>query len=207
MYPEAAKNNSFKKVPSGSISIFLSLDSDNIQSFFNPHDPAPLNRRQLSHDFQQYLDASLIGAGRYTKIDFKVFCGGSLGMRYMVDPLVNTIRRHFKIKKTLKESEFNRFKKKNYFLLIVSIIIVMLCQGVLPIVLGQDHRIHSMFSNAVDVFSWVILWKPIERLIFYWNPFLKEMLLYDKIMNAKINIIESEEELINFHLEHNDAAA
>ena len=63
-----------------------------------------------------------------------------------------------------------------------------------------------MFSNAIDVFSWVILWKPIERLIFYWNPFLKEILLYEKIQNAKVTIVESEEELIDYHLEHFDAA-
>jgi hypothetical protein len=82
----------------------------------------------------------------------------------------------------------------------------MFCQGALPAIFGQDHRIHSMFSNAIDVFSWVILWKPIERLIFYWNPFLKEISLYKKIQHAKINIIESEEEFINYHLEHTDAA-
>jgi hypothetical protein len=82
----------------------------------------------------------------------------------------------------------------------------MICQGVLPLILGQDHRIHSMFSNAVDVFSWVILWKPIERLIFYWNPFLKEILLYDKIQNAKVTIVESEADLLDYHLEHFDAA-
>jgi hypothetical protein len=63
-----------------------------------------------------------------------------------------------------------------------------------------------MFSNAIDVFSWVILWKPIERLIFYWNPFLKEILLYNKIENAEVKIVESEEELIDYHMEHFDAA-
>ena len=49
---------------------------------------------------------------------------------------------------------------------------------------------HSALSNALDVFSWVILWKPIERLIFYWNPFLKEISLFDKMVNAETIIIE-----------------
>ena len=124
----------------------------------------------------------------------------------MVDPLMRTIRRHFQIQKRLKEIEFQKFKRKNYILLMISIVIVMLCQGVLPNLFGQDHRIHSMFSNAIDVFSWVVLWKPIERLIFYWNPYLKSILLFDKMQNGKISIIESEEELINHHMEHYDAA-
>lgn len=188
------------------ISIFLSVDEQNVYSYFNPHDPAPLGRRQLSHDFQDYLNQTLLPAGRRTSIDFKVFCHGSGNMRFIIDPLINTIRRHYQQQKKLKQNEFKKFKKRNYLLLLLSFIVVMICQGVLPIVLGQDHRIHSMFSNAVDVFSWVILWKPIERLIFYWNPFLKEILLYNKVINAKVNIVESEEDLINYHLEHYDAA-
>jgi hypothetical protein len=63
-----------------------------------------------------------------------------------------------------------------------------------------------MFSNAIDVFSWVILWKPIERLIFYWNPFLKEISLFNKMANAEVNVIENEEELVNYHMDHFDAA-
>lgn len=188
------------------ITIYLKIDSNSINAYFNPHDPARLDKRQLGQEFKDYLNASIVSAGRHTEIDFKIFCCDSGNMRFMVDPLVKTIRRHFHIQKTLKEIEFGKFKRKNYTLLMISIGIVMFCQGVLPLIMGQDHRIHSMFSNAIDVFSWVILWKPIERLIFYWNPFLKEILLFDKMQNAKVNIVESEEELINYHLEHFDAA-
>jgi hypothetical protein len=57
-----------------------------------------------------------------------------------------------------------------------------------------EHRIHSAFSNALDVFSWVILWKPIEKLIFYWNPFLKEISIFDKLTNAPIIIVGEKKE-------------
>lgn len=103
-------------------------------------------------------------------------------MRFMVDPLMHIIRRHFQIQKRLKQIEFQKFKKKNYILLMISIAIVMFCQGVLPHLFGQDHRIHSMFSNAIDVFSWVVRWKPIERIINYLNSFSS---LLDHGMNIK----------------------
>lgn len=188
------------------ISIYLRIDSNSINNYFNPHDPARLDKRQLGQEFKDYLNTSVANAGRFTLIDFKVFCCESGTMRFMVEPLIKTIRRHYYILQKIKEHEFHKFKKKNYVLLLINIFIVMFCQGVLPLLFGQDHRIHSMFSNAIDVFSWVILWKPIERLIFYWNPFLKEILLYKRIQNAKVNIVESEEELIDYHLERNDAA-
>ncbi len=195
-----------RKPSNQKISIYLRIDSNSINNFFNPHDPARLDRRQLGQEFKDYLDVSVANAARPTTIDFKVFCCESGSMRFMVDPLIKTIRRHFQIQKRLKEIEFRKFKRKNFTLLCISICIVVFCQGILPLIFGQDHRIHSFFSNAIDVFSWVILWKPIERLIFYWNPFLKDILLYHKIKNAQVKIVESEEELIDYHMEHIDAA-
>jgi hypothetical protein len=188
------------------VSIFLTVDSESISKYFNTNDPAPLYCRQLSHEFQAYLNASIATAKRNTVIDYKIFCGDSSSMQFLVEPLMQTIRRHFLIKKQIKEAEFRKFKRRNYGLLLISIFIVMTCQGVFPNVFSGDHRLRSMFSNAIDVFSWVILWKPIERLIFSWNPFLKEILLFDKMANAKVNVIENEEELINYHLGYFDAA-
>jgi hypothetical protein len=195
-----------RKIAKRKISIYLRIDANSINHYFNPHDPARLDKRQLGQEFKDYLDTSVANATRHTEIDFKVFCCETGTMRFMVDPLIKTIRRHYYLLQKIKEHEFHKFKKKNYSLLFVSILIVMFCQGVLPLLFGQDHRIHSMFSNAIDVFSWVVLWKPIERLIFYWNPFLRDILLYKRIQNAKVKIVESEEELIDYHMEHNDAA-
>jgi hypothetical protein len=70
----------------------------------------------------------------------------------------------------------------------------MFFQGVMPWIFNAEHRIHSAFSNAIDVFSWVILWKPIEKLIFYWNPFLKEISIFDKLINAPIIIVGEKKE-------------
>ena len=80
-------------------------------------------------------------------------------------------------------------------LLVFSLLTVMFFQGVMPLIFNAEHRIHSAFSNALDVFSWVILWKPIEKLIFYWNPFLKEISIFDKLVNAPIVIVCENKEM------------
>lgn len=188
------------------VSIYLSLDGDSIQKYFNPNDPGPLYCRQLSTDFQEYLNSSVATAGRHTLINYKIFCGEQTGMRFLIEPLMKTIRRHYTIKKELMEAQFDRFKRRNSILLCISFLVVMICQGLLPILFNQEHRAHSVLSNALDVFSWVILWKPIERLIFYWNPFLKDILLYEKMTSAEIILVDNEQDLISHHLEHTDAA-
>jgi len=49
--------------------------------------------------------------------------------------------------------------------------------------------------NVVDVFSWVILWKPIDRLIYYWNPFKKDLHLLRRLAQAEVNILEKEKSI------------
>ncbi len=195
------------KIPRANrVCVFLSLDSGSITRYFNANDPAPLAHRQLSHEFQEYLNASVAMARRHTVIQYKLFCGESTGMRFLIDPLKKSLRRHYRIKKEIATAQFNKFKKKNFILLCISFFVVMIFQGLLPIVFNQEHRVHSILSNALDVFSWVILWKPIERLIFYWNPFLKDILLYSKMEMADTLIVDNEKDLISHQLEHSDAA-
>ena len=121
------------------ISIYLKIDENSIDEYFNPHDPARLDKRQLGHDFQEYLNNSVAGAGRNTVIDYKVFCSESGGMRFMVDPLMRTIRRHFQIQKRLKETEFQKFKRKNYILLMISTRTSIYSDAFLTIVVGGEE--------------------------------------------------------------------
>src|SRR5690349_17962066 len=98
------------------ISIYLSLNEDSIERYYNPNDPAPLAFRQLSYQFQEYLDASIAHAGRHTRINSKFFCSYTSGMNFLIDPLIKSIRRHYELKQELAEARFNRFKKRNYIL-------------------------------------------------------------------------------------------
>lgn len=174
------------------ISIFLSVNPETTLNYYNANDPAPLCYRQLSLEFQEYLHTSITPAKKNTAIQHKVFCSGETDTRFFADPLMRAIRRHFAVGKQLEEQEFRKFKKRNYILLVLAFFIVVLFQGIVPGVFGQDHLIHSVFSNVIDVFSWVIMWKPIERLVFYRNPFLKKMPLMDKMINAELTAVKND---------------
>lgn len=173
------------------ITVFITADSNSIFTYFNPHDPSPIYSRQLSQEFEKYLNNCIVRANRHSVINYKVVCLSKIDSLF-TGPLMEAIRRHYSIKKTLKEKEFAKFKRRSYYLLALGLAVVMTCQGLLPYILSQEHRVHSALSNALDVFSWVVLWKPIERLIFYWNPFLKDICLLDKMINAEATIIEND---------------
>jgi hypothetical protein len=175
------------RTQSNKIDIFLSVDKSTINDYFNPHDPAPIYKRQLRNDLIVYINESVSTYSRYTTLRYKVSSNGE--DKDLIEPFMHAIRRHFSLKEQMTKVEFEKFKKRSFKLLFMSLSVVMICHGLLPILFG-DSEVGATIMSSVDVLCWVVLWKPIERLIFYWNPFLKDISLYNKLASSEIIIME-----------------
>jgi hypothetical protein len=173
------------------INIFLSLDQDIFKGYFNPQDPAPLYKRQLSHEFEQYIMTCIRPAKRHSLFSYKISYRCEHEKQF-AEPLVYAIKRHFAEAKAAAVVSFDKFKQRTYKLLFFSMAVVMICQGVVPLILNGENGLHSGLHNSMDVLCWVILWKPIDRLIFYWNPFLKEISILERLEKAEVTITEIE---------------
>jgi hypothetical protein len=171
------------------VNIFLTVDSGTIQTFFNENDPAPLYKRQLSHKLEQYIALTVVPVKRYSPVFYKLQCKNEIDKQY-TEPLMYAIRRHFSNKKTLREREFRRFKKRTWLLLLFSILVVIICQGFVMVLFNADHKLQNGVSNILDVFSWVLLWQPIDKLLFQWNPHLKDISLLKKLSSAEVIMIQ-----------------
>ena len=175
-----------KKPAPKTVNIFLSLEQDIYKGYFNQQDPAPLYKRQLSHDFELYIMNSIRSAKRDAIFNYKISFTNEEDQEY-AEPLLYAIRRHFGEAKALSQTTFAKFKRRTYVLLFLSLLVVMICHGWLPLLFNEDQEssLKSGLINSLDVLCWVVLWKPIERLIFYWNPFLKEIAISDKLQKAE----------------------
>ena len=173
------------------INVFVTLDQLVIQGYFNPHDPAPIYKRQLNHQFEQYIMANVALFKRYDIIFYKFKYANEMDKQY-AEPVMYAIRRHFNELKEYRIKNFEKYKRRNITMLIASTLIVMLFHILLPMVLTSDKGISSAVRNSLDIFSWVILWHPIDELIFHWNPHLAEINLLNKLATAESIIIENE---------------
>lgn len=182
-----------RKSLSKKINIFLSLDRNILQGYYNVQDPSPLYKRQLSHEFEEYIMTCAKSTKRDSKVNYKISYRSEMDKEF-AEPLMYAIRRHFSEAKEIMTNEFENFKRRTYVLLFISLSMVMVCHILLPFLLkGEDNSIHTGLSNSLDVFSWVILWKPIDRLIFYWNPFLKDISTLEKLEKGEVILIEVED--------------
>ncbi|MCW3118461.1 MAG: hypothetical protein JWM28_2543 [Chitinophagaceae bacterium] len=166
------------------INIFLTVSTQTLAEHFNANDPAPIYKRQLSYEFEQYIMAATLSARRYTLFEYKVTCKNQVDKQY-TEPLIYALRRHFEAKKLSRQAAFERFKRRNYVLLILSLAVVMLLHVAVPLFVKEEGGIHSAIVGGLDIFSWVMLWQPIDKLLFQWNPYLKEINTLNKLAKAE----------------------
>ncbi|MEO7991298.1 MAG: hypothetical protein ABI663_17235 [Chryseolinea sp.] len=173
------------------INIFLTVDTQTINEYFNMHDPAPIYKRQLSHQLQDYIMACSRPAKRYSVIFYKMKCTSEIDKEY-AKPLMYSIRRHFSLKKIIREKEFEKFKIRSWTLLGISLLVAMFCQGIVPLLIDTENPVWRPLNSSLDIFSWVLLWRPIDVLLFSWTPHLKDISLLDKLATSELIIIENE---------------
>jgi hypothetical protein len=166
-----------------------------MNGYFNKHDPSPIYKRQLDHHFEEYILESVKSTKRYHPVFYKLSYKSEDDKKY-AEPLMYAIRRHFADKKLDKELEFIKFKRRNSMLLIISIVIVILFQGLLPTILNVEHGVHTGLINSLDIFAWVLLWHPIDELMFQWNKYLKQICLLNKLATSESIIVENEKSLM-----------
>jgi hypothetical protein len=172
------------------ITIFLTIDQNTIGDHFNPNDPAPIYKRQLSHQFQHYILTSIESARRYSTFYYKITCKTKNDKQY-ADAFVYAVRRHFSAKKLIQIERFEKFKKRSYILLLASLLFMMVCHVLVPMIVSDDDSIMSALHNGLDIFSWVILWQPIDKLVFQWNPYLRDISIMHRLVNAEVIITDN----------------
>ena len=179
------------KTASKSVNIFLALDKNIINGYFNPHDIAPIYKRQLGVKFEQYINQSVKSCKRHDPIFFKLSSNNKIDEQF-ADPLMYAIRRHFTERKELETKAFAKFKKRNYGTLAVSLVIVSGLNFLLPILMTKDTATQSGMAHFIDVFSFIIFYHPLTELLFNWNPYLKRINLFKKLIKAEAIIVNRE---------------
>lgn len=184
-----------RKAKPDKVNIFISIDQQVIMTYFNTHDPAPLYKRQLSHQFEQYLLKSAEPVKRYSIIFYKLKCSNDID-RQLAEPLIYAIKRHFAAQTERRRLEFSKYKRKSFMLLAMSFMVLMFCHGALPLLVHPNTPVQTILLTSFDVFSWVMFWRPIDKLVFDWNPHLKDISLLNKLSTAEMMIVNTNADVI-----------
>jgi hypothetical protein len=172
------------------IDIFLTVSPEAVEEHFNKNDPAPLYKRQLSHEFEEYINKAKAPARRHTVFQYKITCKTEEDRQY-TEPLMYAVKRHFSTVMLARQGDFERFKRRNYIILFIGLVIILFSHILIPMVIKDDGGVESAILTGVDIFSWVMMWQPIDNLLFHWNSHLKEISTIKKLTEAQVAYTEN----------------
>ena len=170
---------------SKSINIFLALDKKAVESYFNPHDTAPIYKRQLSLSFESYLNNALKDCKRFDPVFFKLNRVNKIDEQF-ADPVMYAIRGHFAKKKELEFKAFRQFKRRNYGVIVGCLLLSSALNFILPRLMSKEVAFNIGLTHFIDVFSFILFYHPLTELLFNWNPFLKRINLLNKLIKAEV---------------------
>jgi hypothetical protein len=174
------------------IDIFLIVNPQAIEEHFNKNDPSPLYKRQLSHEFEEYINRIKAPARKNTVIEYKITCRTEEDRQY-IEPLIYATKRHFGNVMLEMQAEFERFKRRNYLVLSLGLGIILLSHILIPFLLKDIGVIESAVLTSIDIFSWVMMWQPIDNLLFHCNSQLKDIGTVKKLTEAAVVYVEDQQ--------------
>ncbi|MBL9147117.1 MAG: hypothetical protein JNM94_00335 [Phycisphaerae bacterium] len=151
-----------------------------LDELFHPLDPSPIARRDLSETAADYL---------YTELRD---VSGDFGVRVVVhlpdaemahaDAVVAAIRRHFAWSAVATRQAMHRLRRLGLLSLAIGLLAVAGLIGVAQLLVRSYERTFvSTLAESITIIAWVILWRPVEVLLFDWWPLRTDIALYERL--------------------------
>jgi hypothetical protein len=154
---------------------------DTIEHMFDNRDPAPFRARDLDPDLVEYL---LAAAEDVAGEDFRVvFWLGKPGQAADVEP---AFRAHVVYELDRVDRNARRQRREGRITLLVgfaALAATVVAGQAVPDVPGAD-----VARELLHVASWVVMWRPIDTLVYHWLPLFRQRRLWKRLRVAPIDV-------------------
>jgi hypothetical protein len=157
------------------------------EQIFDNRDPAPFRERDLDPDLSEYLlDAGedLVGRGR-----LRVVFWIDQHDPTIKDEIEHAFRAHFgSLIARMRRARTRRRRTGQVALLLAVVLVILLlavAQFVARVIPGS---LGAGLKEGLVISSWVVMWRPIETLIYDWIPNRQERKVATRILEATIDV-------------------
>jgi hypothetical protein len=158
---------------------------ESVERLFDNRDPAPFRERDLDPDLEQYLrDAGDDLRGR-----------APYGITFWVDraPPSGEIEHAFR---SYFEDVLERLARKRRLQRSTGHVTLLIAVILLATLLSLAHFVRGLVQGAVGeglreglvIAGWVVMWRPVEVLIYDWIPMARERKVITELLQARIDV-------------------
>jgi len=155
-----------------------------VEQLFDNRDPAPFRERDLDPDLVEYLFAAgedLISHGKF-KIVF-----------WIVGPCVpeeveTGFRAHIDYEIERLDRRRRRHRRTGQAALVIGVSMLALLLSISQLLARYEHRALVVLNEGLVIFSWVVMWRPVDMLIYDWIPMRRERKVLARLHTAPLEV-------------------
>ncbi|CAG9933372.1 hypothetical protein [Candidatus Nitrotoga arctica] len=167
--------------------IILQLQSVD-QMLMLPESPFYPNR-MLSPDAEEFLAEEAATQPYHARVYLKVHLPSEAANR--AHEIESAIHKHFAYLKNKSERKLKQTLQLGWRSLLISIVFLSLLISLATFAaqLLPEGGLSITFREALVILGWVALWRPADLLLYEWRPFKREVNLFSRLEQCKVEII------------------
>ncbi len=162
----------------------VDLKLPGIENIFDNRDPAPFRERDLDPDLVEYLVAAAEDlAGRDFRIAFW------LDKPCQPNEIEPAFHAHFEYELDRIDRVRKRNRRTGQIALAFAVVLIIALMAVAQ-VLGRlvQNTIGAGLKEGLMISCWVLMWRPIEVLVYDWIPWRRERRMFHRLLDAPIDV-------------------
>ena len=159
-----------------------------VEQLFDHRDPAPFQERDLDDDAADYLVAAVEELPARAAFKIVVWINEPLPPDLPDDAVSESLHRHFasagdRVRRRRKAA-LRRTRLMFFVALIALVVLLTLAELIRDLALTGV----SLIPESLTILAWVLMWRPLDSLLFDWFPYRDERRLLTRIERAPLEV-------------------
>jgi len=172
--------------------IIVEVGVKNSRQLFNERDPAPFRERDLDPQFVIYLVSAVEEFSLRTKMKIRILTSDADDCKPEKKLAIQeAIRTYFKYESELANSKLRKRHKTARYFSLIGLATLVLCLSIAQYMASLKFApvMGNIVSVSFVIIGWVVMWHPIEALLYDWWPIREQRQYFDKIATMEVEVV------------------
>ena len=150
---------------------------------------SPYRKRTIRADAEEFIVGEAEALSKTFPIHLKLYFSSS-EIGHEKDIRV-AIQRHFCYRRSQAQKKYRRLKKYGWRILFIALSVLALIFSIteLIILLNPGNRVFLFLRESFIILGWVVLWRPLELLLYELYPEKQKINLFRRLENSEVEIM------------------